>query len=130
MPQFEYTRLVAMPARPGRSYATSYYKQTAHAHAELQAHVESVAQAILEATDANPDLAREYSQPRRDFRRSRPGEYYTVMEIIGDMLEQLMADRDCPSGMLGRWQRLFESTPYSIEMIPTGSQPINKEKQQ
>ena len=106
-----------MPPRPGRAYATQYYLQPRLEYDRTHLHVIEVARAIIQVTDTDPEWNAWCGQPLRAFARSQRGRYYSLMEIVTDMLTQFSLGRDIPSGMLGRWNRLFEHTPWDIVMV-------------
>jgi hypothetical protein len=56
------------------------------------------------------------SQPLKGFRKSTKGQYYTVLELLTDMLGQLVAGKDLPEAMVARWNRLCAGTPWEIEL--------------
>ena len=117
MPEFEYTSIRNMEPRPGRNYATDYYKQTVQEYNLLRAHVYSVAAEIMSERDSSRDTLLWTSAPLRAFRKSTPGQAYSLIEIVTDMVAQLASHKDIPSGILGRWNRLFEGTRWDIEMV-------------
>lgn len=116
MAVFGYYSIKKMSPRPGARFATDYYKQTAAERTRLQQHVDWVREEIVTAalhTDQVPDL----EVPLTGFPRTGNAPNYSAFDVMTDMVEQLEAGRDLPSGMLGRWQRLFQTEPdYQIEM--------------
>jgi hypothetical protein len=40
-----------------------------------------------------------------------------------DLVDQLDAGKDIPSGMLGRWNRLFAGTGLELELVPESELP-------
>lgn len=125
MPQFRYTQVRHMDPRPGRTYATSYYKQTPAEYQRTQQHVQATHDALLAAAGTDPDLQAWLTQGLRGYRKSQAGEYYTPMEIVTDLLSQFRMKKDVPSGMLGRWHKLFADTDYDIDMVPARSPRTN-----
>ena len=125
MPQFRYRTQRIMPTRPGVTYATVYYKQSAAEHQRMLAWFTERAQEIMQVCGHTAEIDAWYSAPLKRFRKSRRGEYYTSEELMTDILTQLSLGRDLPDAMLGRWNRWCESTPWEIEMIPE-SAPVNE----
>jgi hypothetical protein len=104
-----------MEPRPGRTYATIYYQQTLDQRNELLDHVRSVIGDIMRAAQADPEDLTMLQQPLPGFRRTHQANYSAV-DIMNDMLTQLEAGRDITQGLLGRWNRLFGSTPAEIDI--------------
>lgn len=118
MAQFGYRHIKKMTPRPGRSYATEYYQQGREEQARCQAWVAATAQMITDRADETADGWITIQQPLRGFRRRESTGCYTALDIITDLLQQMVEGRDIPSGMLGRWNRLFADTDRTIEMVP------------
>jgi len=118
MAQFRYLTVKKMEPRPGYHYSTEYYQQTSEDRQKLQDHCESVIAEIAEHIIADQEVYNCVNQPLKRFPRSQRNEYYTAWDILIDVFFQLRAGRDLPQGMLGRWNRLFESnTQAQIDMI-------------
>lgn len=118
MARFEYTRMHEMPPRPGVKYATVYIKQSPAEYQRLHQWLLKTGEDILGILELDPDLAHWFSHPHPDFRRSQRGEYYSPEDLLTDMIRQLSLGRDLPHAMLDRWNRLTESTPWQIELVP------------
>ena len=114
--EFQYTSKKTMEPRPGTNFATVYYKQTQAQYSELRAHVYRVAAEFNAVCDSDLDYYRWATTPLKGYKKSVKGEYYTPMEIVTDMLDQFTHQKDLPSGMLGRWSKLFADTPWDIQM--------------
>ena len=114
--EFQYTSRKEMEPRPGVRYATTYYKQSLTEYRLLQQHVHWVAKEIMSATDADSDLRIWSAEPLKAFPKSSRRQHYSLMEIVTDMLTQMAQHKDIPSGILGRWNRLFEATAWDIRM--------------
>lgn len=117
MPEFEYTSIKHMEPRPGRNYATDYYKQTVDEYHLLQAHVEAVAVEIMSERDRCKDTYQWTTEPLKRFKRSTRGQYYSLLDIVTDMVAQLAQHKDIPSGILGRWNRLFVDTRWDCVLV-------------
>jgi hypothetical protein len=115
--QFKYQRIREMPAKPGTQYSTNYYKQTAAEYTRLDQHVRATAELII-TTAEQQNILEDLDQPLTGFPRSQRRGNYSALDIVKDMIDQLNHERDIPSGMLGRWNRLFEQTPeLQIEFV-------------
>lgn len=116
MAQFGYDSIKKMQPRPGRSYATDYYKQNSDERARTERHITRVLEEFWEK--AKPEPVWEYlNKPDQRFPRRETKGYYSPMEILTDMLEQMRSGKDIPSGMLGRWNKLLEGTGDEIDMV-------------
>jgi len=116
MATFQYKTQLSLEPRPGVRYATTYYKMTPAQSDRLIAWLASIGAAIDQVCDENPDWAEWLNQPLKRFRKSRPGEYYTPLELLTDMLTQLTEGRDLPEAMVGRWNRLCGHTDWQMHM--------------
>lgn len=99
-------------------YRTTYIKQSHHEHARLRNWLVQIAEQIIGACEVNASAAEWFTQPMRDFRKSRRGQYYTPEELLTDMITQLAQGKDMPQSMIDRWNRLCESTPWEIHLEP------------
>lgn len=107
MAKFGYTTIKNMPKRDGNSFATSYYKQNSTERQRTQQHVESVYQQLNELLVESTDNQQVITQPLPEFKRTGDQANYSAADIIIDMHDQLASGKDIPSGILGRWNRLF-----------------------
>jgi hypothetical protein len=117
MPKFGYQSTRKMDPRPGRTYATEYYKQSRSERARTQEHVESVIRRIGDKVAENPGMEETLLEPMKGFQRRETRGAYTAVDVMSDMLAQLQSGKDIPSGMLGRWNRLFDGTGCEIDMV-------------
>ena len=114
--QFQYTSRKEMEPRPGTRFATVYYKQTQREYTLLRQHIYQVAAAIMAECDSDLDVYRWWTRPLKGYKKTT-GANYTPSEIVTDMVEQFVKQKDMPSGMLGRWNRLFSDTPWDFELV-------------
>lgn len=112
----KYLRKQEMEPREGVKYSTTYYQQNSEQAQEAYQHIKAVAEAIVDACERDEDLKEWVQQPLRGFPRTGPQPNYSMEDIVMDMLRQLDSGKDIPSGMLGRWNRLFDDTPWDIKM--------------
>ena len=114
MAKFKYKSIKHMTPREGVRYATEYYKQTPAEYTRVTQHIERVVVEVTRAAlAANIDLA----EPLKGFPRTAKKPNYSAEDIMADMLDQVDHERDIASGLLGRWNRLFEDNPdFTIEM--------------
>jgi hypothetical protein len=98
-----------MEPKPGAPYATTYTKVTAAQRNRLQKHVDDIILELCEASVNQKCAAME--RPLKGFPRSGAQPNYSALDIVADMQRQLASGKDIPSGMLGRWNRLFAEWP-------------------
>jgi hypothetical protein len=115
--QFHYTSRKEMEPRPGTNFATTYYKQTQAEYNRLRQHIYLVGADMMARCDGNADHNLWAQTPMKAYRKSVRGQYYTPMEIVTDMLEQFSKQKDIPSGMLGRWNKLFAGTEWDFQLV-------------
>ena len=114
MAKFKYKSIKHMTPREGVRYATEYYKQTPAEYTRVVEHIERV---IVEVTRAALAAAVDLTEPLKGFPRTSKKPNYSAEDIMADMLDQVDHERDIASGLLGRWNRLFEDNPdFTIEM--------------
>jgi hypothetical protein len=117
MPCFYYHRHRQMTVRNGVDYSTTYIQQTPEEHQRLLTWLIDCADQIDHVADQDPDMAQWLSQPLKRFRRSQRGRYYSALDIVMDAVTQMHEGRDLTQAMLGRWNRLFDSTPWQLDLI-------------
>jgi len=123
MAEFKYTTTKQLQPRPGTTFATTYYKQTESERERLKQHITTVSRQFALLAQHDPEAAAWLQQPLRGYRKSTAGEYYSAGEIITDMVRQFEQKKDVPSGMLGRWQKLFKNTEFDICLVPAQRRP-------
>ena len=122
MAKFGYVTKRAMEPRPGRTYATEYYKQSASERRRTKKHIESVIERVYEKAHES-DTVEALTMPMKKFQRRETKGAYSILDIMSDMLEQMKSGKDIPSGMLGRWNRLFDGSGSEIEMVMESDLP-------
>jgi hypothetical protein len=124
---FRYKKSIDMPPKEGVKFATTYYRQSDEQYDLIKQHIIMVASEIMDFVDQNPEWDEFVTQPLKGFPRLNGKPNYSINQILSDMLEQTKSNKDLPSGMLGRWSRLFHGTEYDIEMLqeytPTNISP-------
>jgi len=116
MAKFKYKTTKQMQPREGVKYATEYYKQTPKEYTRLDEHVRRTMETVVLAADRDGMLD-ELDKPLTGFPRTNRRPNYSAMDIMQDMLDQLDHQKDVPSGILGRWNRLFEENDdFRIDM--------------
>jgi hypothetical protein len=126
MARFKIKQVKKMEPRPGKNFSTDYYKQTPKEYQRTADHLFGVMQEIMaHATATQQESLLE--QPLRGFPKTRREPNYSAGEIMTDLITQYNAGKDWPSGMIGRWNRLFEDfADIQIdfeEAMPQGNAP-------
>lgn len=114
--KFGYTSRREMEPRPGRKYSTIYYKQSASERARTFEHVKKTIENLGEAALAD-GTSLDWEKPLTDFPRREKSGHYSTLDIVTDMYQQMQSGKDIPSGILGRWNRLFDGTGLDIDMV-------------
>jgi hypothetical protein len=116
MPEFQYTSKKTMPPRPGVKYSTDYYKQPISEYRLTVRHIQHVAKEVSRVCDEHSGWKVWCSSPLKGFPKS-DNTKYSLNDIVTDMLGQTIKERDIPSGMLSRWNRLFHGTEWDLVMV-------------
>jgi hypothetical protein len=114
--KLKYLQTRTMEPREGVKYSTTYYQQNSEQAQAAFQHVRTVAEEIIRCGEADLELKAWIQTPLKAFPRTGIRPNYSVEDIVSDLLGQLDQGKDIPSGMLGRWNRLFEDTPWDIEL--------------
>jgi hypothetical protein len=122
MAKFGYVAKRTMEPRPGRTYSTEYYKQNRPERRRTQKHIESVIERVYERA-SETDTVEALTEPMKRFQRRETKGAYSVLDIMSDLLQQMKSGKDVPSGMLGRWNKLFDGTGAEIEMVLESALP-------
>ena len=123
MAKFGYTSTRKMDPINGRKFATEYFKQSPRERARTQRHIDRCLMELGNLALADSESMAAISAPLPKFKRKETGGYYSALDIISDMSTQMQSGKDIPSGMLGRWNRLFAGTGNSIDMVPERELP-------
>ena len=123
MAKFGYTSRRKMDPVPGRKFSTEYFKQSRKERTRTLNHVDRVLQQLGEQALCDAEALTEITKPLKNFARKETQGHYSALDIIGDMSEQMHSGKDIPSGMLGRWNRLFAGTGNEIDMVPEADLP-------
>jgi hypothetical protein len=123
MAKFGYTSRQKMDPVAGRKFSTEYFKQSRKERARTQKHIDHILTQFGNEALADPEALAAITAPMKNYQRRETGGYYSALDVMGDMSEQMRSGKDIPSGMLGRWNRLFEGTGNEIDMIPEEDLP-------
>jgi hypothetical protein len=105
-----------MPPINGRKFSTTYTKQSPKAREELKDFVVVIWNHFDLSAQNDPSASKYATDPLKGFPRTQGKPNYSPRDIIEDLLTQLAEGKDIPSGMEGRWNRLFADVPeYQIE---------------
>lgn len=114
MKKFKYYTTKELEPRPGTKYSTTYYKFSDQETQRLQYHVYTV---LVELIRFNDDAI--LTTPLPGFPRTGGKPNYSCWDIISDMHNQInYHEKDMPSGMWGRWNRLADALdePWGIDL--------------
>jgi hypothetical protein len=123
MAKFGYTSKRKMDPINGRKFSTEYFKQSPRERSRTQKHIDRCLQELGNLALADSESMAAITAPLPNFKRKETNGYYSALDIIGDMSNQMASGKDIPSGMLGRWNRLFAGTGNSIDMVPERDLP-------
>ncbi|HET8687334.1 MAG TPA: hypothetical protein VFM18_11820 [Methanosarcina sp.] len=110
MAQFKYIETKTMSPRDTNRYSTTYIKQSLTEQKRLQQFVEDIYLQIK-------NLARDYpeidvlNEPISKKHKRRDGSYYTIIDVINDLREQMKSGKDVPEAMVSRWNVAFKDQP-------------------
>lgn len=114
--QYLYTNRRTMTPRPGTKFSTVYYDLPATEYAKLKRDVHEMVALLERLVSEHPELADEFLEPQKKHRR-KDGTYYTAVDIMLDLKEQLDTGKDITDSMINRWNTVFGNSPDSIELI-------------
>lgn len=118
MAKFKIKAVKQMDPRPGKKYATEYYQQSQRDYDETFKFMLDKMQQLLDAQDRCYPNENVLDQPLRGFPRTSNRPNYSATDIMMDLVSQYRAGKDWPSGMVGRWNRLFEDYPeWQLEFV-------------
>lgn len=124
MAKFGYLNRREMEPRPGRNYATIYYRQSASERRRTQRHIEQTIQDLADRAGETPDGLEALTDPLPGFRRRESQGNYSAVDVMSDLLTQMQSGRDIASGLVGRWNRLFAGTGREIDLVPEQDLPV------
>jgi hypothetical protein len=114
MATFYYRTIKELEPRPGVKYATRYYKQSPEEYERLKTWLVQIAEEMLDVANHDPAMAEWMLRPQADFKKSTRRDFYTVQELITDLVQQVAQGKDIPHAMIGRWNRLCSGTPWEV----------------
>ena len=127
MAKFGYTARRIMDPIPGRKYSTEYFKQSARERSRTQQHVDQQLERVGNHALSHPDLWEQFNRPDTDYPRDRKlgnQDCYSMADIMADMCDWIhRPNQDIPSGILGRWNKMFKGTGNEIVMVPQAQLP-------
>jgi len=121
-----YQKMSKMLPRDGQNFATTYLKQTLEQRKELCRHIKLVISELNQALETNPDLNEFVKQPLKGFKTTQ-GVNRSILVIIEDMCNEARGKtkqglpKDFAMAPIERWNKLFEGTDYSIDLVQTYS---------
>lgn len=117
MAQFQIRSTRVMTPRSGQQFSTTYFQQSLEEYQKTSDHIQSTAHEILQQVEIQ-SAWQDIQHPLKGFPRTGHNPNYSAEDIIMDLLTQYKTGRDWPSGMIGRWNRLFQLWPeLCIEFV-------------
>jgi len=116
MAEFKYKTIREMKPRQGTKFATKYYKQNPREYTRLSEFVAETMALVVE----NAELQQCYDEllePLPGFKRTGGRPNYTAIDIMWDLYTQMQKENDAPEAMIGRWNRFFALTPFTIDLV-------------
>jgi hypothetical protein len=114
--KLKYLKTRVMEPREGVKYSTTYYQQNSEQAQEAFKHIKHVAESIVDVCERDLDMREFVQSPLAGFSKTTNKPNYSMEDVVTDLLNQLDNGKDIPSGMIGRWNRLFKETPWDIEL--------------
>jgi hypothetical protein len=114
--KFAYTNKRKMTPRPGNKFSTTYYDLPETEYTKLKHHVNEMIGLIERSAPTNPEFVDELTTPIKKHRR-KDGTYYTALDIILDLRDQMAKGNDITDSMINRWHSVFANSPDDIELI-------------
>lgn len=128
MKTIRYQKFNKMEPRDGIKYSTTYVKQTLEQRKELCKHIKQVVYEIADAVENDEDLLDFVRTPLKGF-KTTSGQNRTATDILTDMVNEAKGKqknglpKDFALAPIERWNKLFEGTDYSIDLVQTFSKP-------
>jgi hypothetical protein len=124
MKTIRYQKLTKMEPRDGVKYSTTYVKQTLEQRKDLCKHIRQVVVEISDAVEGNDLLLDFIRTPLKGF-KTTSGQNRTTTDVLSDMINEARGKqksglpKDFALAPIERWNKLFEGTDYSIDLVQT-----------
>jgi hypothetical protein len=124
MKTIRYQKLSKMEPRDGVKYSTTYVKQTLEQRKDLCKHIRQVVVEISDAVEGNDLLLDFIRTPLKGF-KTTSGQNRTTTDVLSDMINEARGKqksglpKDFALAPIERWNKLFEGTDYSIDLVQT-----------
>ena len=102
-----------MTPRPGKTYATIYHDLIPTELAKLKRFVRLT---ILKFEDADATVQQWLESPLKGHRREDKS-YYTPLDVMADMYNQLDQGKDLTESMVTRWNAVFGESAQRIDLV-------------
>ena len=116
MAEFKYKSIREMKPRQGHKFATKYYKQSTAEYTRLNKFVSETVELVVTNAELH-DCYNELLEPLQGFKRTNGRPNYTALDIMLDLYTQMQRENDVPEAMIGRWNRFFDCTPFTINLV-------------
>jgi hypothetical protein len=124
MKTIRYQKMTKMEPRDGVKYSTTYVKQTLEQRKELCKHIRQVVVEISDAVEGDTELLDFIRTPLKGF-KTTAGQNRTTTDVLTDMINEAKGKqknglpKDFALAPIERWNKLFEGTDYSLDLIQT-----------
>jgi len=115
MKKFKYESLLELEPRYGNNFGTVYYKMDKKNLKALLVFVSTVKDLVDWEMDEYNSWD-EWNTPNPHFKRRGKSAHYSKYQIITDLDTQLQRGKDPTKGLVGRWNRMFETTQYEFKL--------------
>jgi hypothetical protein len=111
-----------MEPRPGTTYSTVYYRQDPDDRQQLADYIKDCIESIVKTLMSDEEATQWAKTPMKGYKRiGKPNR--SPSDILEEMLDEVDGKRrngtpkDFAKAPIDRWNKLFNNTDYTIEMI-------------
>ena len=122
MSKFQYRSTIIMEPRPGTTYSTVYYRQDPDDRQQLADYIKDCIESIVKTLMSDEEATQWAKTPMKGYKRiGKPNR--SPSDILEEMLDEVDGKRrngtpkDFAKAPIDRWNKLFNNTDYTIEMI-------------
>lgn len=111
--EFKVKKIRHMQPRQGNKYSTTYYIQNQNEYQRTYKFIADIVEQILILASKDHELMQEISLPLPGYKKVSSNQNYSILEIFNDLIDQYHMQKDWPSGMINRWNRLFQDQEHN-----------------
>ncbi len=120
---FRYQSLASMQPRPGKLYATRYYKQSEKQRKEQAVWILEKIIVLDDMISKNPQLEQAQNWPLQGFpKENKKQPNRSLKELLLDMIGEIMGlkrngdPKDFAEAPITRWNKFFSDTEFAFEL--------------